>query len=469
MRIALCGTVREPSRSFARTNFTCNYLQLMALHAIDDTISTASRFLALLVAPDRTHYDPPLSMGTFDMASTLLTGNAVIGQSGGPTAVINQSLVGCVETLRQSRNIRKVLGAVHAVRGMVEGNFIDLTSIPQERLDRVAQTPSAALGSSRDKPDAAYCEKIFQSFAKHDVRYFFYIGGNDSSDTCRIINDKARAAGYELRCFHIPKTIDNDLECNDHTPGFGSAARYVACAFLGDNLDNRALPGIKINVVMGRHAGFLTAASSLARQNRDDGPHLIYLPETPFDDRKFLEDVDRVYAKHGRCLIAVSEGISDANKTPVAVKLALEQGHHVERDSHGNVQLSGTGALGDFLSQHLKKNLGKKLRVRADTFGYVQRCFAGCVSEADRREAREVGRRAAQVATMGDLDGSITINRTSDDPYTVQYGLAKLTDIAAKTRHVPQEWIEDGNNIADEFVRYASPIVGPLPVVERLV
>lgn len=398
----------------------------------------------------------------------LIKGNAVIGQSGGPTAVINQSLIGCVEKLKGSAHIDKIYGAVHAVRGMVNGEFIEMQDIPQDRLDRIAETPSAALGSSRDKPDAAYCQRIFTSLEKHNVRYFFYIGGNDSSDTCRIINEMAQQAGYELRSFHIPKTIDNDLQKNDHTPGFGSAARYVACAFMGDNLDNRALPGIKINVVMGRHAGFLTAAAALARTGKDDGPHLIYVPEAAFDEQKFLADIDRVYKKHGRCLIAVSEGISDANGTAIATKLAEQQGHHVERDSHGNVQLSGTGALGDFLSTHVKNGLGKKLRVRADTFGYSQRCFAGVVSPSDRIEARMVGRKAAEVALLGDLDGSIAMTRTSDDPYTIEYNLVKLTDVAAKTRHLPEEWIIDGNDISDAFVKYVRPIVGPLPTVELL-
>jgi ATP-dependent phosphofructokinase / diphosphate-dependent phosphofructokinase len=396
------------------------------------------------------------------------SGNAVIGQSGGPTAVINQSLVGCIEGLRAGRFAGRILGARHAVKGMVKEDFVDLQSIPQDRLDRIADTPSSALGSSRDKPDEEYCRNIFTAFEKHNVRYFFYIGGNDSSDTCRIVNEMAHKAGYELRCFHIPKTIDNDLVKNDHTPGFGSAGRYVACAFLGDNLDNRSLPGIKINVVMGRHAGFLTAAAALARQYPQDGPHLIYLPEVAFDEQKFLQDVDRIYKKHGRCLIAVSEGIADKEGTPVAAKLAIQQGHHVERDSHGNVQLSGTGALGDFLGQHVRNNLGKKLRVRADTFGYAQRCFAGCVSPADRSEARAVGRRAAEVALLGDVDGSITLNRVSDNPYKVDYGLVKLTEIAAKTRHVPAEWIADGHDVTEDFLRYARPIIGPLPVVELL-
>jgi len=407
-------------------------------------------------------------MAEINEHSGLIEGNAVIGQSGGPTAVINQSLVGCVEVLKKSTKIKKILGAHHAVRGIINEDFIDLTDIPQDRLDRIADTPSAALGSSRDKPDAEYCERIFKVLEKQNVRYFFYIGGNDSSDTCRIINETAKSAGYELRCFHIPKTIDNDLQCNDHTPGFGSAANFVASAFIGDNLDNRALPGIKMNIVMGRHAGFLTASSVLARANPEDGPHLIYCPEAAFDEQKFLDDVDKVYKKHGRCLMAVSEGIADADGTPIAVKLAEKQGHHVERDSHGNVQLSGSGAMGDFLSKHIKDNLGKSLRVRADTFGYVQRCFAGCVSKVDQIEARGAGRKAAEVALAGNFDGSITINRTSHDPYTVEYGVADLKDIAAKTRHMKDDWIVDGNNVSEKFIRYVRPLVGTLPTVELL-
>ncbi|MCH5372610.1 MAG: diphosphate--fructose-6-phosphate 1-phosphotransferase, partial [Planctomycetes bacterium] len=210
-----------------------------------------------------------------------LKGNAVIGQSGGPTHVINQSLVGCVTELRKHPQVHRVLGARHGVRGIVSEQFVDLTGTPMEKLDRIAVTPSAALGSTRDKPDREYCHRIFEAFRRNDVRYFFYIGGNDSSDTCRIVNQEAKDARYELHVFHIPKTIDNDLVCNDHTPGYGSAARFVACAFIGDNLDNRALQGIKINVVMGRHAGWLTAASTLGRQSESDGPHLVYVPEVP--------------------------------------------------------------------------------------------------------------------------------------------------------------------------------------------
>ena len=390
-------------------------------------------------------------------------GNAVIGQSGGPTAVINQSLVGILESLRGSDQIDRILGAHHAVSGIVKGDFIDLTDFADDRLDRLARTPSAALGSSRDKPDREYCARIFDAFEQRDVRYFFYIGGNDSSDTCRVVSEAAKEHDYELHAIHVPKTIDNDLVFNDHTPGYGSAAKFVAQAFLGDNLDNRALPGIKIDIVMGRHAGFLTAASVLGRCSGSDGPHLVYVPEVTFDQDKFLADVDRVYKEHGRALIAVSEGIHDESGTPIITKLQED----VERDAHGNVQLSGTGALGDVLADLIRDRLNIK-RVRADTFGYLQRSFAGCVSDTDAREAREVGRVAARHALDGVESGSVTIRRTGNDSYAVEYPLVDISDVAAKTRTLDPDWIVDGCDISPAFCDYLRPLVGDLPVVELL-
>jgi len=396
--------------------------------------------------------------------SKILNGNAVVGQSGGPTAVINQSLVGVVETLRGRAGVDKILGTHHAVRGIVNDDLVELQDIPQERLERLAKTPSAALGSSRDKPDEQYCQRIFEAFEKNNVRYFFYIGGNDSSDTCRIVNDLANKAGYELRAFHVPKTIDNDLVNNDHTPGYGSAAKFVVQAFIGDNLDNKALPGIKINVIMGRHAGFLTAASVMARQHAGDGPHLIYVPEVAFDVDRFIADVDRVYGREGRCLIAVSEGIRNAANEPIMAQLVARQ----EMDAHGNVRLSGTGALGDYLSETLKAELGSALRIRADTFGYLQRSFAGCVSTVDAEEARQVGRKAAEAALLGNLDGSIAIQRVSDEPYKVEYKLIALDDVAAKTRTLDPRYIVNNCDIDESFRQYLAPLVGRLPVVESL-
>ncbi len=399
-----------------------------------------------------------------------LAGNAVIGQSGGPTAVINQSLVGVVEGLRAGGFEGKILGAHHAVSGIKKDAFIDLTDVDQATLDAVANTPSAGLGSSRDKPDAEYCKVIFEHFKKNDVRYFFYAGGNDSSDTCRIIAEMGAEQGYDLVAYHVPKTIDNDLVINDHTPGYGSAAKFVAQAFMGDNLDNAALPGIKINIIMGRHAGFLTAASILGRrEGTNDGPHLVYVPEVAFDEDKFIDDVEKVYSKLGRCLIAVSEGIHDASGQPIVTKLQEE----VEKDAHGNVQLSGTGALGDILADLVKDKLGarlgQKLRVRADTFGYLQRSFVGCASEVDQAEARQAGVEAAKHALAGEkASGSIAIVRKSDSPYEVEYQRIEISDVAAKTKHLDTKYVLDGCNIDDSFKTYALPIVGELPTVETL-
>jgi 6-phosphofructokinase 1 len=401
-----------------------------------------------------------------------IPGNAVIGQSGGPTAVINQSLVGVVEGLRDVPDVGTIYGMRHGVSGLVRGELIDLTETPQEVLDRLAKTPSAGLGSTRDKPDEAYCRKILETCRANKIRYFFYIGGNDSSDACRIVNELAEAAGYELRCFHVPKTVDNDLVMSDHTPGYPSAARFVAMACMADFMDNISLPGIKINVVMGRHAGFLTAASALARrQDRSqstDGPQLVYVPEIAFDTERFVEDVARIYDAKGRCHIAVSEGIQDAEGQSIGAKL-IEGG---EKDAHGNVQLSGSGALGDQLSNLLKKKLtpagGKPPRVRSDTFGYIQRCWPE-QSEVDAREARGVGRFAAELAASGNVDGSIAIKRTSapGEQYTSEFVRVELSDVAAKTRHMPEEFLDGHNDVSKAFLEYATPLVGELPTFER--
>ena len=383
-----------------------------------------------------------------------LVGKVVVAQGGGPTAVINQSLVGVVLESRKFPQITSVYGAIYGVRGIINEDFVDLTQETTHNLEQVAITPSSALFSTRDKPDTKYCQEIFRILKAHDARYFFYIGGNDSADTVHIVNKQAEVANYEFRAIHIPKTIDNDLVMNDHTPGYGSAARFVAQAFIGANLDNRALPGVYIAIIMGRHAGFLTAASSIARKYPDDGPHLVYLPERPFDLDKFVGDVKAAYDKFGRCVIAASEGIQDAQGTPIVTK-SLET---LERDAHGNVQLSGTGALGDLLAEVVRKRLNIK-RVRSDTFGYLQRSFFGCVSDVDQHEAREVGEKAAQFAIWHNQDGSITIQRTGE--YSVDYRLVPLEEVAGRTRHMPDEFINDaGNNVTDAFRHYCRPLLG---------
>lgn len=383
-----------------------------------------------------------------------LEGKVVVAQGGGPTAVINQSLVGVVLESRKFSQVSKVYGAINGVSGIINEDFFDLTQETTHNLEQVALTPSSALFSTRDKPDEKYCKEIFKVLKAHNVRYFFYIGGNDSADTVRIVNEQAKKSDYEFRAIHIPKTIDNDLMVNDHTPGYGSAARFISNAFIGANLDNRALPGVYIGVVMGRNAGFLTAASSIAQKYQDDGPHLIYIPERAFDIKQYLKDVNEIYNKYGRCVIAVSEGIKDKNGVPIITKLVDE----IEHDAHGNVQLSGTGALGDLLSNYVKKNSNIK-RVRSDTFGYPQRSFMSCVSDVDQHEAREVGEKAAQFAIWHNIDGSITIHRTGY--YSVDYKITPLKEVAGKTKHMPEEFInKEGNNVTDAFKFYVRPLLG---------
>lgn len=392
---------------------------------------------------------------------SVIRGKVLVAQGGGPTAVINQSMVGAVLEARKYPQVTRVYGALHGVWGIVNEELTDLTEATTNNLEAVANTPSSGLLSTRDKPNKAYCHKIFQVCRAHDVRYFFYVGGNDSADACRIVNDEASKAGYELRVIHIPKTIDNDLMVTDHCPGYGSAAKFVAQAFAGVNLDNRALAGVYIGVVMGRHAGFLTAASSLTRVYGDDGPHLIYVPEITFSKRQFLSDIKAVYKKHGRCIIAVSEGVADGRGRAIA-----EQFSGGEKDAHGNVQLSGSGALGDLLSSWVKNETDIK-RVRADTLGYLQRSFLGCVSEVDQAEAREVGEKAAQYAIWHNMDGSVAIKRVGD--YAVKYDLTPLHTVARKPRNMPRRFMNKaGNNVTDAFIRYARPLVGALPRVERI-
>jgi ATP-dependent phosphofructokinase / diphosphate-dependent phosphofructokinase len=383
-----------------------------------------------------------------------INGKVLIAQSGGPTAVINQTLAGIVLEARKYTQVTRVYGALRGVEGIVNEDFLDLTQETTHNLEQVALTPSSALLSTRIKPDSKYCHNIFRVLKAHDIRYFFYIGGNDSADTARIVNEEAKLAKYELRVIHVPKTIDNDLMLNDHTPGYGSAARFVTQAFMGVNLDVRALNGVYIGVVMGRHAGFLTAASAIARKYDADGPHLIYMPERTFSTKQFLGDVKEVFDRYGFCVIAVSEGIRDASGVPIVTTLTKE----MEKDAHGNVQLSGTTSLGDLLADQLREKL-KLSRVRSDTFGYLQRSFFGCVSDIDQHEAREVGERAVQMAMWNDVDGSVTIRRTGN--YSVDYILERFEDIAAYTRQMPDEFIDKaGNNVTDAFKFYVRPLLG---------
>ena len=395
--------------------------------------------------------------------------NMVIAQSGGPSMVINASLVGAVVAAKKAGSkIGRILGARHGIKGILERDYIDLRKPSAKKLEAIALTPSSALGSCRMKPTADDCRKIFEEFKRLDVGFFFYIGGNDSADAARIIGEEAEKDGYPLVVYHIPKTIDNDLRSCDHTPGFASAARFVACAIKGDDLDNRALGGVKIDVIMGRDAGFLTAASALARENKGDGPHLIYLPERPFSLDAFVKDVQAAMKKHGRCVVAVSEGIRDGNGESIGARFAGG-----EKDSHGNVQMSGTGALGDYLAKYLKEKASIK-RVRADTFGYLQRSFPGIASEVDVDEAGMAGYAAVQAALLAakgiggiPVKGTIGIGRAKGKAYKPEFTALPAQAAAKFTRSVPDKYIaKNGHDVTKAFIDYVKPLVGDLPHCE---
>ncbi|MEQ1952823.1 diphosphate--fructose-6-phosphate 1-phosphotransferase [Mesorhizobium sp. CN2-181] len=359
-----------------------------------------------------------------------MAGTFVIAQGGGPTAVINQTMVGAALEVRKRHPGAKVLGALHGVRGIRDGNYVDLTEIPEAELRRIAGTPSAALGSTRDKPDAAYCEVVLKGLQKIDTQAFIYIGGNDTSGTQQILTD---ASGGKIAFVHAPKTIDNDLEENDHTPGFISAAEYVAGAFLTADLDFRALPGIYVAIVMGRHAGFLTAASAAWRIDGESGPHLIYVPERAFSPKQFVDDVKRTLAKHKRCIVAVSEGVTAEDGR--ALVETLVPAEKLERDAHGNLKLSG-GDLGMAFEHALKEGL-PGARARVDALGYMPRGFVGAISKVDQQEAFDAG--AFAVAVAGEGGGSVALQ--VENGKTVLRKVP-LINVAGKTRHMPEDFLD---------------------------
>jgi len=394
----------------------------------------------------------------------IIEGNAVLFTQGGPTAVINASWVGVARGLMNTPEITGIYGSIHGIDGILNENFVDLRAQNPETLEAITRTPATALLSTRHKPSDEDNKSMLNVFKKYNIRYVFSAGGNDTSEALDIINDAAKVENYEIRMFHLAKTVDNDLMENDHTPGYASAARYVANAFRGVDMDNRCFGGIYLGVCMGRHAGFLTAASALGRTGPDSGPHLVYVPERSFNIDQFCNDVEKIYTKLGRCVIAVSEGVEDDSGVPILQCLSSGK---LEADSHGNVQLSGTGALADALIDRLKmymkeKGVVEKLRARGDTLGYIQRSFPD-QSPVDREETLGLGLFAAEQALSGNKDGSVAIQRVSDDPYKITYKLVPLKSVAGKTRHLPDNHInEAGNNVTDAFIKWGKPLIGEL-------
>mgnify|MGYP001281904990 CR=1 FL=1 len=376
----------------------------------------------------------------------------LIAQGGGPTMVINKSLVGIIE--EGKKNNYEIFGSKNGVSGIINSRFVELTKIDKKKLYLIENSPGAALGSTRDKPDEKYNKKILKMLLKKKINTFFYIGGNDSSDTLRIISD----ANPDIQCIHVPKTIDNDLVLNDHTPGYGSAAKYVASVFAGINLDINSLPGVYLGVIMGRHAGFLTAASSLLKKKKTDGPHLIYLPESNFSMDNFLSDINNIFTKKQKCIVAISEGIKFSNGQLVGEKISKLN----EMDAHGNIQLSGSSMLGDYLSNQIKIKLGIK-RERADTLGYAQRSYLGCVSEVDQKEAKQLGKESIKFSKKYDSSFSMCIEERDRNlnVYNIKIGKNKLIDIGGKTKYMPVNFINKKKNyVSNTFFKYALPLIG---------
>ncbi len=387
-------------------------------------------------------------------------GKAVIGQSGGPTAVINKSLVGFIKEALKA-DFKEILGAKHGLQGMLNEDFVDLSKLNESQLYGIGRTPAAALGSVRKKPNEKDIEKLVSIFEKENIRNFYYIGGNDSAETAYLVAEGARSSGYEMKAFHIPKTIDNDLLETDHSPGYGSAARFVAHAFQGDDADTRSLKGIKINILMGRHAGWLTAASTLGKATEEDGPHLVYVPEKIFDIESFKKEVKEVYDSLGRCLVAVSEGVHNENGEYFLQTYANETGSGLagKKDSHGNIQLSGSGALGDTLVNIISENI-EGSRVRADTFGYLQRSFLADVSEVDAEEAERVGQHAV-IASKEKDSGSVILKRQLSEEYYCEVDTVELNKVAKNTKNMPKEFLDDKKPyVTNDFFEYAMPLTG---------
>jgi 6-phosphofructokinase len=387
-----------------------------------------------------------------------LRGACIIGQSGGPTTVINASAYGAIRTALDSGVITRVLGAAHGIKGVLDDVLYDMSKEDPVELERMKYTPSSALGSCRykladpDEDDTDY-KRILEIFKKYNVRYFFYNGGNDSMDTCNKISKYMMKVGYECRIMGIPKTIDNDLFGTDHCPGYGSAAKYIATSCMEVFHDARVYDTGQITIleIMGRHAGWLCAASALAT-HMGAGPDLIYLPELPFDMDKFLKDVTDVYNKNGKCIVAVSEGIQDKDG-----KFISEYGSNIaqSKDSFGHAQLGGLAAT---LAAFVKEKTGAK--VRGIEFSLLQRCAAHAASETDIEESFMAGKVAVEQAIAGVTDKMVAFERVSQDPYKCEPKLIGLTEVANVEKKVPREWInEEGNGILLPFIEYALPLI----------
>ena len=383
-----------------------------------------------------------------------LVGNVLVGQSGGPTSVINASLAGIVAEALNNESIEEIYGGLNGVLGILQEDLVDLASESQQQIRALRHTPGAALGTCRYKLKKQQdFERVIEVFKAHNIRYFFYIGGNDSQDTADKISKIAQQQGYELRVIGVPKTIDNDLTGTDHCPGYGSVIKYLSTTVREMACDNEALGQgdlVSILEVMGRSAGWIAAGTALAkrRDHPHDPPHLILLPEVPFNQEKVLEDVKRVLKRERYCLIVVAEGLVDADGNYLAADSAT--------DAFGHAKLGGAGeALGEIIESGVPN-----AKVRVCRPGLIQRAAAHAASKTDSDEAFLAGQAAVRAAIAGETDKMVTLVRGETEHYTVETGLAPLSEIANGTKKLPREWInEDLVSMNFQFLRYAQPLI----------
>ena len=388
---------------------------------------------------------------------TYLKKNAVAGQSGGPTAVINASLYGIIKEGIAQESIGSVFGMVNGIEGFMSDNYINLTeSLSPEELELLKLTPAAYLGSCRYKlPNdltSPFYPALFEKFRRMDIGYFFYIGGNDSMDTVSKLSRYARHCSSEIRFIGIPKTIDNDLVLTDHTPGYGSAAKYVASTVREIVLDSSVYQQKSVTIVelMGRHAGWVTAASALARKYEGDNPVLIYLPETSFDFEQFADDVEHALKKRNSVVICISEGISDAKG-----KFICEYADAARLDTFGHKMLTGSGKM---LENFIRDRFGVK--VRSIELNVNQRCSGMLVSATDIEESVRVGREGVRAALNGATGQMISVKRKGNQPYSLDYELADVNEVCNKEKLFPAEWMTNhGTDVSREFIEYARPLI----------
>ncbi len=385
-----------------------------------------------------------------------LVGAALLGQSGGPTSVINSSAAGVFTEALKHENITAVYGAVHGIKGVLNEDFYDIGQEDLEELLRLKNTPSSSIGSVRYKlkdprKDPSEYERLLEVFKKYNIRYFFYNGGNDSMDTCNKISKFFKKSGYDCNVMGVPKTIDNDLSVTDHCPGYGSAAKYVATTFMELYHDATVYDTKQVTIVevMGRNAGWLTAAAALAKY-KGQGPDLIYLPELPFDFDQFFHQVQKTLAEKSKVIVAVSEGI----KTKEG-KYIPEMFQELKKDAFGHAQLGGT-------AQVLAEEIGKRInvKVRAIEFSLIQRSAAHLASKVDVEEAFNAGKKAVQAAVRGTTDRMVGFKRVSSNPYKIKYALIPLKQVANTEKKVPLEWIlADGAGLTQAYIDYALPLI----------